>query len=284
MAPLLRCLINLLAPRGVHRVIAISVMMLLVRPTCADDWPQWRGPSRDGAWTETGISETFPQAGLTARWRVPVGWGFSSPVIAQGRVYLTDAELVGLKARERVLCFSEETGKPAWSHAIDVPYAETGFIDENNKSGPVATPIVRDGKLYTLGRCGHLFCFDAASGEVLWRKDLGKEYPAKPLSCNASPLIEGELLILFIGARPGACVVALDRTSGAEVWKALDETATSSSPIVVTAGGVRQLIVWTQESVTSLDPATGKAHWRQRLATNSDYVVATPVVRDDLLL
>lgn len=263
---------------------AMALQLLLAVALRADDWPQWRGPNRDAAWKESGILEAFPAGGLKPRWRVQVGWGWSSPIIANGRVYLTDAELIGLKSRERIHCFDEPTGKPLWDHAYDVDYVANNFIDANNKSGPAATPVVQAGKLYTLGRCGDLFCFDAITGEVLWRKNLQKEYPTKPLMCYASPLIDGELLIVFIGAKPGACVVAFDRNSGKQVWTALDETATNSSPIVVTAGGTRQLIVWTQESLTSLDPATGKTHWRQHLLTNSDYVVSTPVAQKNLLL
>jgi outer membrane protein assembly factor BamB len=97
-------------------------------------------------------------------------------------------------------------------------------------------------------------------------------------------LIEGDLLILFIGGKPGACVVALHKDTGHEVWRALDESITYSSPIVVHSGGKRQLIVWTQESVTSLDPAAGKTYWRQRLFTSGDYAVSTPVFHQDRLL
>src|SRR5260370_646900 len=99
-----------------------------------------------------------------------------------------------------------------------------------------------------------------------------------------SPLIEGGLLILFFGGKPGACVIALNKDTGKEVWKALDETWTYSSPIVITSGGKRQLIVWTQESVTSLDPAAGKTYWRQRLLTSSGHAVSTPVFHKDRLL
>src|SRR5439155_26954183 len=96
--------------------------------------------------------------------------------------------------------------------------------------------------------------------------------------------IENDLLIAGIGGKPGACVVALDKASGKEVWRALDDTMTHSSPIAITAGGKRQLIVWTNEAISALDPATGKTYWRERLLTNSDYVVSTPVFHDNLLL
>lgn len=272
------------AGTAARRVAVAAVLLVTAGAALGDDWPQWRGPGRDATWRDAGKIRVFPPGGLEPRWRVPVGWGYSSPVVAGGRVYLTDAELVGLRARERVHCLDERTGKPLWVHAQDVPYADRGFIDANNKSGPAATPIVQDGRLYSLGRCGQLFCLDAARGDVLWRRELDAEYPGRPLACNASPLIDGGLLVVFIGGKAGACVVAFDKGSGKEAWRALNDTATNSSPIVVTAGGRRQLVVWTQESVTSLDPATGTTHWRQPLATHSDYVVSTPVVRDDRLL
>jgi outer membrane protein assembly factor BamB len=249
----------------------------------ADDWPEWRGQNRDGAWNEIGISPSFPTGGLKIRWHVPVGPGFSSPVVAQGRVYLTDVHLTRPKAQERVLCFEATTGQDLWAYSYDVDYPDWAF-DPKNPAGPRATPIVRDGKLYTWGALGHLVCFEAGKGEVLWKKGLDREYQVKEFASTASPLIEGGLLILFVGGKPDACVVAFDTSSGKEVWRALDESPTFSSPIVVTRGGNRQLIVWTNESVTSLDPATGKVYWRERLGTQADYAVSTPVFHEGLLL
>ena len=119
---------------------------------------------------------------------------------------------------------------------------------------------------------------------MLWQRNLEKDYQVAFAPGTPSPLIEGDLLILFIGGKPDACVVALNKDTGKETWKALDESLTFSSPIVITSGGKRQLIVWTQESVTSLDPATGQTWWRQRLLTSSDYAVSTPVFHKDRLL
>jgi outer membrane protein assembly factor BamB len=249
----------------------------------ADDWPQWRGPDRDGAWRETGLLQSFPAGGLKVRWRAPIGWGYSSPVVAQGRVYLADSGLVKPRATERLHCFAETTGKALWTHIHDVAYEDWAF-DPTQEIGPVATPIVCAGKVYTLGRLGHLFCLDAMKGEMLWQRNLQEDYEVTFAPGAPSPLIEGSLLILFIGGKPGACVVALYKDTGKEIWKALDESMTFSSPIVISSGGKRQLIVWTQESVTSLDPATGKTWWRQRLVTTKDYAVSTPVFHMDRLL
>src|SRR5439155_24153773 len=129
-----------------------------------------------------------------------------------------------------------------------------------------------------------LFCLDAKIVDVVWQRNLEKDYQVAFAPGAPSPLIEGDLLILFIGGKPGACVVGLHKNTGKEVWKALDESLTFSSPIVIASGGKKQLIVWTQESVTALDPATGKTYWRQRLLTSSEYTVSTPVFHKDRLL
>jgi outer membrane protein assembly factor BamB len=262
---------------------ALAVSFVLPAAVRADDWPQWRGPTRDGAWHETGLLQTFPAEGLKVRWRARAGWGFSSPVVARGRVYLTDSEVMKPKAKERIRCLDETTGKVLWTHRHDVAYENWAF-DPAQEIGPVATPIVGAGKLYALGRLGHLFCLDALNGAVHWQKDLQRDYQFAFAAGAPSPLIDGELLILLIGGKPGACMVALHKDTGKEVWKALDESLTFSSPIVVVSGGKKQLIVWTQESVTSLDPATGKTWWRQRLATSKEYAVSTPVFHKDRLL
>jgi outer membrane protein assembly factor BamB len=235
-------------------------------------------------WRETGILESFPAEGLNVLWRAEVGWGYSSPVVAQGRVFLTDARLTDQSATERVLCFDASTGKSLWTYGYEPGYPEWVFSDEGHR-GPTPTPIVQDGKLYVLGGMGLLFCFDATTGEVIWKRDVGKDFGMQvpDFGTDASPLIDGELLILLLGGEAGAGVIALDRKTGEEVWRALDERRPYSSPIVLTAGASRQLIVWTQPAVTALDPSTGKTWWRQRNPI-TDYAVATPVFSDGLLL
>jgi outer membrane protein assembly factor BamB len=262
---------------------AMTLSFLLPAVLRADDWPQWRGPERDGVWRENGLLRSFPKDGLKVRWRAPVGWGFSSPVVARGRVYLADSKLVKPRAQERLQCLDETTGKVLWIHAYDVAYEDWAF-DPEQEIGPVATPIVRAGKVYTLGRLGHLFCLDAQKGAVLWQRNLQQDYQVAFAPGTPSPLIDNNLLILFIGGKPGACVAAFHKDNGKEVWKALDEALTFSSPIVVASGGNKQLIVWTQESVISLNPATGKTWWRQRLATSKEFAVSTPVYLNDRLL
>ena len=277
-------------PTGSNRRLSASVAALLLwlpiaaRTIRADDWSQWRGPNRDGAWREAGVLDAFPAEGPTVRWRAPVGWGWASPVVAQGRVFVADSKLVGGAAQERVLCFDEVSGKPLWTHAYDVTYPDWAFNTPGNEGRQTATPVFEAGRLYTLGGNGHVHCLDAATGAVVWHKPLEKEFEIEVLKCRASPLIEGELLIVHTGGKPGASVVALDKTSGAVAWRALDDGVSNSSPIVITAGGKRQLIVWTADSVASLDPATGAVYWREPMVTSNNDAIPTPVHRGDLLL
>jgi outer membrane protein assembly factor BamB len=261
----------------------LALALLLPLAARADDWPQWRGPNRDGVWNETGIVESFPTNGLKIFWRVPVGPGWSSPVVAEGRVYVTDVQKMSPTARERVLCFDAAAGRLLWTHQYVAAYPDWAFSPD--AGGPRSTPTVRDGKLFTLGCLGQLFCLDALTGKVGWKKNLAKEYGVQGFTgITASPLVEDELLILQICAKRAAGVVAFNKKSGKEVWKALDDSFTYSSPIVLTAGGKRQLIVWTQEAVTSLNPKTGRTWWRELLRTPGDMAVATPVFSDHRLL
>lgn len=262
---------------------ALGLALLLPVAAPSEDWPQWRGPNRDGVWNESGIIKTFPAEGLKIRWRIPVGPGWSSPVVVRGRVYLTDMRLAKPRAWERIQCFKESSGKLLWSRESELVYPDWAFIPEHG-GGPAATPIVEAGKVYWFGRSGQVDCLDARNGKVIWETHLDRQYEVGVLSCRGSPLIEGNLLILFAGAKPGACVIALDKRTGKEVWKALDEPLSNSSPLIIEAGGQRQLIVWTGASVTSLNPVTGETWWREPVVTSSNDSIPTPVVQKNRLL
>lgn len=250
----------------------------------ADDWPQFGGPNRDGVWRETGIVQTFPAEGLKIRWRVPVGSGLSSPIVSEGRVFLCDAERKKPRAWERVHCYDEKSGQTLWTHTDEVSYPGYAF-DPASEGGPDGTPLAAGGKVYALGRMGNLVCLDVRDGTVLWQKDVPKECGlGEVFGTTPSPLLEGNLLILVTGGKPAPCVLAFDKDTGKEVWRALEDPWTYSSPIVISAGGKRQLIVWTPDAITSLDPATGKVWWRERRVLFSDYAVAAPTISGNLLL
>jgi outer membrane protein assembly factor BamB len=270
----------------VHKLRIETFAILLLSSAAvarAADWPQWRGPNRDGVWNETGILQNFPTNGLKVRWRVLIGPGWSSPLVAAGRVYLTDMRLEKPRAWERVQCFEESTGKRIWSREYELVYPDWAFIPEHG-GGPAATPIVEDTRIYWLGRNGQVDCLDARNGKVIWEIPLGRKYEIAELSVRGSPLIEGNLLIVFTGGKPGACVVALDKRTGREIWKALDDSVSNSSPLLIVAGGKRQLIVWTSNAVNSLNPETGETWWRMPMTTSNNDSIPTPVVQKNRLL
>jgi outer membrane protein assembly factor BamB len=259
----------------------LGALVLLGVPMRADDWPQWLGPRRDGVWREDGILDTLPARGLKVRWRASVGLGYSGPVVAKGRVYVTDRQLKPEEV-ERVLCFDEGTGQLLWTHACPCDYSGISY-----RSGPRASPTVHEGRVYTLGTMGHLICLDAGKGSVVWKKDLVREYKSQVprWGMSAACLVEGGLVIVCAGGEPAASVIAFDKDNGKEVWKALNERLTYSAPIAATIGEARQVIVWTADSITALEPTSGKTWWRvpYRLG-GASLAVATPVLKDNLLL
>src|SRR5262249_1567259 len=155
--------------------------------------------------------------------------------------------------------------KLLWKHEYDRPYTIS------YPSGPRVTPVVRDGRVYALGAMGDLFCLDAKTGKPIWSKDLMKDYKldSPPLwGFAAHPLLDGDLLYCLVGG-PGSAVVALNKDTGKEKWKALTtEEIGYSPPMIYTAGGKRQLIIWLSESINGLDPATGKVYWTQAYPSN----------------
>lgn len=242
----------------------------------AGDWPQFRGPDRDNVSTAAEGIRAMPAGGWPVRWRQAVQYGWASPVVVDGRVYIFDAELLDPKSREQIHCFDAASGETLWTFAYEADYVEWVF-QEAQRSGPSATPLIENGRLYCLGACGVVHCLDAATGAVRWRRDLGDDFGIRPMQCRASPLVEDGLLILLPGGRPGTCLVALDPETGATVWQALDEEVSNSSPFAITAGGVRQIVAWTGDSIAALNPSTGGVLWRFPVKTSNNDDIATPV-------
>ena len=243
-------------------------------PAAADDWPQWRGPARDGVWRESGLVDHFDGAQIPIRWRVPIASGYSGPTVAKGRVYVTD-RLTEPTQVERVHCFDWKTGDRLWTHSYACDYRDVSYV-----AGPRASVLVHEGLAYSLGTMGNLHCFDAASGEVRWALDLGALFSIRmPIwGIASSPIVVGDALILQIGGSPGACVVALDRQTGREMWRALDDQAGYSAPILIDQAGVSVLVCWTGDSVNGLDPVSGAVRWRFPFPPKEVVLsVATPV-------
>ena len=273
--------------RTVSRFIFVSAATLLLSSPAlfAEDWPQWLGPQRDGVWRETGLVEKFPADGPPVRWRVNIGGGYAGPAVAQSRVYVADRQVAQgaanpknafdrgqIPGAERVLCLNEADGKILWQHEYDCPYAMS------YPAGPRTTPLVSGGKVYTLGAEGHLFCFDAAKGTVLWSRDFKKDFnvPTPLWGFAGHPLVDGQKLICLVGG-PGTVAVAFDKDTGKELWRALSAKEPGyCPPMIYEAGGKRQLIVWHPESINSLDPDTGKVYWSEPFTSRSGLTISTP--------
>ncbi len=250
----------------VRFVFALGFFSLTVSVLRADDWPQWLGPQRDGIWRETGIVGKFPESGPKVRWRVPIRSGYSGPAVAKGRVYVMDRQIGKrdtnsargqVSGTERILCLNEKDGKILWQHEYDCTYGVS------YATGPRTTPTVHDGKVYTLGAEGNLLCLDAKKGKLLWSRDFKKDFGAKTPMWGfvGQPLIDGKKLICLAGG-DGSVVVAFDKDTGKELWRALSAKETGyAPPVIYKLAGKRQLILWHPEAVNSLDPATGKLFW-----------------------
>ncbi len=278
----------------VTRILALCTLGCLLTPFAqADDWPQWMGEKRDNIWRETGIVEKFPTGGPKIVWRTPIAGGFAGPAVNGGKVYVTDRVLAKgaanpddpfdttqkINSTERVLCLDEKTGKILWKHEYDCPY------QISYPCGPRCTPNVHEGKVYTLGAMGDLFCFEAETGKIVWSKNLVKEYKTKPALWGyaAHPLIDGKKLVTLAGG-DGSHAVALDKDTGAEIWKTGTQPEQGySPPLIIEAGGKRQMILAGTRSAYSVNPETGEQYWLTPFALGQGYSVMTPVRIGDYL-
>lgn len=270
-----------------HFSRGVSVASLLVYTgvlsfrTHADDWSQWQGSGRDGIYREDGIIDSIPPSGLKVRWRTPIERGFSGPAVAGERVFVTDR----LKDpdRERVVCLASTDGAWLWDHAYPCEYAEMEY-----GNGPRATPTIHEGLVYTLGTKGHFHCLDAETGALQWKKDFVQEVAAviPRYGASAAPLIEKDLVIVMAGGTPDATVMAFDRLTGEERWRALGDRPAYSAPIIFGPEGTRQLIVWTADGIHSLDPVSGTTYWTVPFEANWDpaQAIGSPVRQGDHLL
>ena len=275
--------------------MSLALALAFALTLCADDWPQWLGPKRDGVWREEGIVATFPKEGPKKIWSTPIGAGYSGPAVAGGKVYVMDRVLDAgektpdmpfakprLKGIERVLCLDEKSGKELWKHQYPSEYAIS------YAGGPRCTPIVDGDRVYTLGAMGNLFCLKVADGKPVWSKDFIKDYESylPQWGFAAHPLLDGEKLICLVGGSNNRLVVAFDKKSGNELWAA--ESCSGdfgySPPMIYNFAGKRQLIIWHSRGVLGLEPENGKRIWRIDFEAKSGLTAPTArKVGDDRL-
>jgi outer membrane protein assembly factor BamB len=264
---------------SVRAAVLLSAVILTNAESSGDDWPEWRGAGRLGVWNETGILEAFPASGLKPLWRTPIQAGYAGPSVAAGRVFLTDSRRTQAnRAIERALAIDERTGAVLWTQEWPADYTGQQLI---YAIGPRATPTVDGDRVYVLGAMGRMLALEAATGTIVWQKDFVRDFAASVPSWGmaAAPLVDGDRLIALVGGEPNAKVVAFNKHTGAEVWRALssDWEPGYNQPIIITHAGVRQLIIWHPRAISSLDPVTGKIYWEVPSEVDMGMTVATPV-------
>ena len=234
-------------------------------------WPDFRGPNRDGLYDETMIRTEWPRDGLPQLWKQPIGLGYASFVVADGRAFTIEQR----RLQEVVAAYDVETGRELWTNGWDA-----SFVEGMGGDGPRATPTYHDGRIYALGALGELRCLDARTGALIWRRNILSDNgaPNLPWGMAGAPLIVDDTVIVLPGGANGKSVVAYHRRTGERVWSALDDPQAYSSPMLVTLGGVRQILLVSATRAVGLTVDEGRLLWEYPWVTFNGISVAQPLI------
>jgi outer membrane protein assembly factor BamB len=233
-------------------------------------WTNFRGPNRDGHYDEKPILTRWPKEGLRQIWRQPIGGGYSSFVVADGRAYILEQR----QDYEVVAAYAVADGHELWTN---------GWLDKLEEpagEGPRSTATYDEGRIYALGGTGELRCLDAASGQLIWHRNIVAENHAKVLNYGevASPLIVEDKVIVLPSGRNGNSVVAYNKLTGTPIWKSLSEQQAYTSPMLVTLAGQRQVLIVSARNVMGILPETGRLLWHLPWAPSNADAIAQPVM------
>ena len=235
------------------------------------DWPQWRGPNRDGISQETGLLKQWPTNGPPLVWKATgAGGGYSSLAIVGGRLYT-----MGVRSgREYVIAFDVATGKEVWATA-------NGSVFSNDRGdGPRGTPTVDGDRLFALGGNGDLSCMDTKTGRVMWTMNILQKFAGEnpKWGISESPLVIGEKVLVNAGGQ-NASLIALNKKDGSVIWKSQSDGAGYSSAMPLQIGGTTQIVFFTDQRALGVDLKDGRYLWSYPRASNNVANVATPVIR-----
>jgi outer membrane protein assembly factor BamB len=258
----------------------VSAAPAMVAPPvtrAAGDYPQFLGADRNGSVAGLRLADDWTARPPRLVWRRPLGGGWSGFAVARG-LAITQEQRGG---REMVVAYNLADGAPRWSHGDEAHYVSTIAGD-----GPRATPTISRGRVFTLGSTGLLNCLDLETGKVIWRRDIGadNESALPDFGRSSSPLVVDDLIVVSAGGPPGRSLVAYHRDSGEPVWRAGDDLASYSSPVLATLAGVRQIVTLNQSSVVGHDPATGRVLWNHPWPRTAPTVAAPLIVSDNRVL
>jgi len=253
----------------------------------ATDWPQYRGPSGNGTTPEKLPASAWPKGGLPRVWQAPTETGFSSFAIAEGKAFTVIGRQIDGVPREVCLALDAASGKEVWATAFGVARYDgggnSGAADNKGGDGPRSTPAVSAGRIYLYGSAMNLVCLEAKTGQQIWAKDIIREYGGQNIKWQsaASPVVENELVIVA-GGGTGQSLLALNKNTGALVWKSQDDAVTHATPVVATIHGVRQVVFRTQPGLVAVDVSNGAVLWRQAHPFRTS-AGASPVVAGDIV-
>ena len=259
-------------------LVALTVILSLsavASEQAFDDWPQWRGPKRDGISAERGLLKDWPAGGPPVVWRASgAGTGYSSFSSAHGRLYTLGAR----ESIEYLMAYDAATGKKTWETAHGRQFSN------DRGDGPRSTPTVDGDRLYTFGGSGDMSVVDAATGKVFWKINLLEKLGGTNIQwgLSESPLVLSDRILVSPGGR-GASIVALSKTDGSVIWKSLSDEPGYSSAVLHEAGGVREAIYFTGERALGIDVDTGKLLWSYNQVANRTANIATPIVRGNFV-
>ena len=252
------------------------VLFVLTTVTAVADWPQWRGPARDGVASTFTAPATWP-ARLTRRWQATVGTGHASPVVVANRVIVHSRQA----NREIVAAYDLASGKQLWQDGVDAPYTMNQAA-LGHGPGPKSTPAIADGRVFTLGISGIFSAHDLATGKLLWRKTAPSAPPE--FGTATSPMVDGSSVIAFLGGPGTGALTAMDVANGAVKWRWTGDGPAYTSPILATFAGTRQIVTQSQNRLIAVNAADGKLLWELPIKTPYEQNSVTPIVVGDLLL
>jgi len=266
-----------LVRRSVVSFFATSLLLALAAgQTLAADWPQWRGPARDGISAETGWISTWPAEGPKVLWKISVGEGCSSFAVVGDRVFTMGND----KDSGLVYCLDAKSGATVWKYSYPSTLDPKMF-----EGGQCSTPTVEGDSVFVLGRQGQLLCLNKATGAVVWSQDLVKAFEAKPGTWGyaGSPLVLGNNVVIEVGGK-GASAVAFDKTTGKVVWQAGDDSQSYASPYAFMQAGKQWVAFFNAFGLVVREAADGKEVMRYPWKTSYDINPTTPIVADGKIL
>lgn len=240
------------------------------------DWPQWRGPNRDGSIASFREPAAWPEA-LKQIWKIEIGTGYATPLLIGDRLYVFSRQ----GEDEVMSAIDAASGKQIWRTAYPAPFTVMSAAVRHGP-GPKSTPAFANGRLFSLGMTNIVTAFDAATGRQLWQKPATK---AQPLYHTAmSPLVDGNLVIVHTGGQGDAALAALDVATGAPRWTWTGDSPAYGSPIAVNVGGTRHMVTFTHRSMVGVSLADGQLLWQRPFVTPSDTTSQTPIVFRDTII